>query len=85
MNQFSMPNGAAYNSGESRVGETVTASLVYVSSEYANAVEAKTGVRPVAADSLEAQLAEACADRDRYIARCAELELRLQRIREVVK
>jgi hypothetical protein len=33
----------------------------------------------------EADYASVCADRDRYIARCAELETRLEKIREVLK
>jgi hypothetical protein len=38
-----------------------------------------------ALNQLRDELRDARADRDRYIARCAELELRLQRVREVVR
>lgn len=41
--------------------------------------EAAAGAQP------ELDYAEVCADRDRYIARCAELERRLEAVREVVK
>lgn len=42
-------------------------------------------MRDAALDDMRQQLAEARADRDRAEARCAELERRLEVIREVVK
>jgi hypothetical protein len=38
-----------------------------------------------AIDDLRQQLAEARAERDRYVARCGELEARLEEVRRVVK
>lgn len=41
--------------------------------------------RDAAIDDLRAQLAEARSERDRYIARCGELEQRLAAVRQVVR
>lgn len=42
-------------------------------------------MRDAALDDMRQQLAEARTDRDRAEARCVELELRMQQIREVAR